>query len=440
MNRKLFGFLLLFFVSVSIPALGAQPESTQEDLVVLPRGQTLEEKQSDYLEALLPSYYYPWECDADTYGFTPPPAGDFRFTSEYESTTGVLVGWPSYGCIFPEITELIRNGIERLKVTVLVPPSARQHAENCLHNRGLTDSQISQIDWVEMPIDSNWIRDYGPEIVSADGLRYMIDMSYYPQLTKNCRHLFGRVKDDAVPSRLPSYGGASWNNPVFRPKLRMEGGNLQTDGNGTCFRTRRVTNARNDFSRWSYTEEELNEVIKQYYNCDVVVLESMVGGVIDHIDMWMTVISAKTILVGKYEPEDDPENAAILDRNARTLEKLGYRVVRIPMPKPYCIVNSGTCVGGKGTIRTCDQPNTTRVWATFLNSIRLGDAMIVPVYKDVPPSLRTVIESQEREALKIFQRELDRKFGKGAVKVIPVVSDVIIPCQGAAHCSAITYQ
>ena len=133
MNRKLFGFLLLFFVSVSIPAVGAQPESTQEDLVVLPRGQTLEEKQADYLEALgLPSYYYPWECDADTYGFTLPPAGDFRFPSEYESTTGVLVGWPSYGCIFPEITELIRNGIERLKVTVLVPPSARQHAEELL--------------------------------------------------------------------------------------------------------------------------------------------------------------------------------------------------------------------------------------------------------------------------------------------------------------------
>jgi len=35
---------------------------------------------------------------------------------------------------------------------------------------------------------------------------------------------------------------------------------------------------------------------------------------------------------------------------------------------------------------------------------------------------------------------LDEEFGVGAVEVIPSVSDTIIPCQGAAHCSAMTYK
>jgi agmatine/peptidylarginine deiminase len=380
---------------------------------------------------------YPWECSPNIYGFTDSPAESVDFPSEYASTTGVMIGWPSWGCVLPEISELIRQSVGRINVTVMVPPSIRQSAESCLKKRGITDEQLSQIEWIEMSLDSVWIRDYGSEIVNGkDGSRHLIDMSYYPVPSNTCNNLLGRPNDDAMPTSL----SATWNYPVHRPQVRLEGGNLQTDGAGTCFRGRRVANARNNFSGWRYNETQLNEVLGRYYNCSVIALESMEGGVIDHIDMWMTIISNKAILVGKYDPSDDPTNAAILDRNAQRLSDMGYRVVRLPMPRLYCRQASMSAIGKENLIRPCSEPNTERIWATYTNSIRLGNVMAVPVYHWVPETLGSDIAQQETEALEIYQTELDREFGPNAVEVVPIVSDVMIPLQGAAHCVTMTYR
>nr|WP_272491343.1 agmatine deiminase family protein [Corallococcus exercitus] len=135
---------------------------------------------------------------------------------------------------------------------------------------------------------------------------------------------------------------------------------------------------------------------------------------------------------------DDAVNAGILDRNARRLADLGYDVVRIPMPTPYCQDAGDTCVGSPERIRECDGTNE-RVWATYLNSIRLGDVMAVPVYRHVPPSQAWRHHGQEQEALATYQWALDREFGAGAVKVVPIPSDTAIPCQGALHCLTKTF-
>ncbi len=421
------------------PEPGLQPRSgaLSQGNTVLPRGLTPDEvlrTESDPSQGA--SQAYAWECNPEAYGFTPAPASRFHFPAEYASTSGLLIGWPSYGCDVTELTELIRTALGRVQVTVLLDTEHQQSAEACLRHRGITDAQLSQVEWVHMPLNAIWMRDFGPEVVNAaDGKRHLIDMSYYPQLSDTCNNLTGRADDDVSPTRLAS----AWNVPVHRAKVRLEGGNLQTDGAGTCFRAQREANKRNCFSRWCYTEEELNEVIGAYHGCQVLSLESLEGGVIDHIDMWMTVLSRKTILVGRYETADDPVNAAILDRNAQRLAGMGYRVVRVPMPKPYCKQLNATCTGQPNLIGPCDG-TSERVWATYMNSIRLGNAMAVPVFRWVPDSHKATIAAQEAEALGIYQRELDREFGRNAVRVTPIQSDSLIPCQGSLHCVTMTYR
>src|SRR5262249_4156630 len=140
-------------------------------------------------------------------------------------------------------------------------------------------------------------------------------------------------------------------------------------------------------------------------------------------------------------PEDaafDPTNAQILDNNAQTLIDAGYTVVRIPQPRRYCTLNTASCIAGAGAQRLCG-PGLARVWATYANSIRVGNRMLVPVYRDVPPALATAIADQEAQALTIFQQELDTEFGPGTVQVVPIVSDAMIPCQGSVHCISMTY-
>jgi agmatine/peptidylarginine deiminase len=204
---------------------------------------------------------------------------------------------------------------------------------------------------------------------------------------------------------------------------------------------------QNNFSRWRYTQAQLDAIYSQYFNCSrVITLESLQSdpygySVIDHVDMFMTFLSARKALVGQYDSADDPGNSAILDRNAMTLQLAGYTVVRIPMPKPYCTRSYiNTCIALPGDARSCLDAGVDRVWATYANSIRIGNKMLVPVYRDVPPALATVIAAQESQALSIYRAELDAEFGPGVVQVVPIVSDAMIPCQGSLHCISMTYK
>jgi agmatine/peptidylarginine deiminase len=209
--------------------------------------------------------------------------------------------------------------------------------------------------------------------------------------------------------------------------------------------------AQNNFSRWQYTQAQLDDVYAQFYKCPrVITLQSLqpdpvtTDPVIDHVDMFMTFISPRKVLIDQYDSADatvDPTNAGTLDANTATMQAAGYTVVRIPSPRRHCtLFRPGTCIAAAGDKRLCTGPADVRVWATYANSIRIGNAVMVPVYRDVPPSLRDAVAAQETTALATYQRELDTEFGPGVVQVIPIISDAMIPCQGSVHCISMTYK
>jgi agmatine/peptidylarginine deiminase len=362
----------------------------------------------------------------------------------------------------PELTELIRNSIRNAETTVLVPNSLLTSAQACLRSRGFTDDDINAVRWYPIrALDGIWIRDYGMEIIEAvdDGHPVFIDMGYYSGRASSCAGPFpGRPNDDVSPTIFAPDFDASTD--IYRPALRTEGGNLQTDGQGTCVHMQREVLARNRFERWSYTQEQLDDQYRNYYQCPVVItlqsfaLDPQAGlcsrQVIDHVDMFMTFISPQTVIVAQVDPEDaafDRVNAQIMENNAETLANAGYNVVRIPQTRRYCTVhrglncNVGTCISNPGDARMCDAEGLLdRVWATYANSIRVGNLMMVPVYHDVPTELADAIAAQEQQALEIFQDTLDAEFGTGQVIVTPIVSDRMIPCQGSVHCISMTYK
>ena len=87
-----------------------------------------------------------------------------------------------------------------------------------------------------------------------------------------------------------------------------------TNGEGLCFTNR----ARSGGSE--HTEQQIASSMRSYYGCQrTVFLEPLVGNVVDHVDMFMTVASESLVLVGTYELGQDPINAAILDQNAERI-------------------------------------------------------------------------------------------------------------------------
>jgi agmatine deiminase len=440
---------------------------------VMPRYMTDEEKAAQ--SSNTPGQLFIWDCFPEIAGFTDPPPLTSRFPTESEQTQGAMYAWPSYGAQMSPLTELIRNSVQQdgYETTVMVTTASRTMAETTLRLRGFDDKMISRINWFITPLNGIWIRDFGAEVlVTPEGNFQFVDMGYYSGSRAGCAaapdQMPGRPSDDVSPTRFAPnlLSGVE----VFRPMLRTEGGNLQTDGLGTCVHMQREVLAANRFTgagiSWMYTQEELDSVYTNFYNCDrVITLESFQldpgptslcsRRVIDHVDMFITFVSPQTVIVARLDEEDaafDPANAAILDRNAQTLSDAGYNIVRIPQPARYCTAihgpscgSAGTCIAGPNETREC-AGTVDRVWATYANSMRVGNRMLVPVYHDpvsdgspLPQEVKDRIIRQEAEALSTYQATLDSEFGPGAVTVVPVVSDDMIPCQGSMHCISMTY-
>jgi len=357
-----------------------------------------------------------WDCFPELAGFTDPPPLTSRFPTESEQTRGAIYAWPSYGATMLPLTELIRNSVQQdgYETTVMVTAASRSTAESTLRNRAFDDDMISRITWFILPLNSIWIRDFGPEVlITPDGTLQFLDMATTGPTAACPPSPDSMWSDEVSPTRLaPSFlGGVD----VFRPMLRAEGGNLQTDGQGTCVHMQRDILQANNFTSggiyWQYAQEDLDNVITSFYNCSrIITLESLgldpgpatIGQrfVIDHVDTFMSFVSRQTVIVARLDPEDaavDPDNAAILERNAQTLSDAGYNVVRIPQPARYCTGSP------------------------------------------LPQEVKDRINRQEAEALTTFQTTLDNELGPGAVTVVPVASDDMIPCQGSIHSISMTY-
>jgi agmatine/peptidylarginine deiminase len=462
---------------------------------------------------------WPWLCDPEYKHDTGPTPDEYHYLGEFDLTNGVLFGMPEwgFGCFMSDQLELMRASMDTgAEVTILTAPKLIPNVKRCLRANGFTGAEIERINFAPVKVDSIWIRDYGPEFQSDrddHSARAVVSPTYNGTLPRpdNCRPLergpltYGRSNDDASPTRLADLVERDKLElrgvdaaEVYRAPLVFEGGNIFTDGEGRCFRNRDGTNRLNTEAffgdgsiagSWTYTEDEIDAVIAEYYNCDegVVVLDSVqptsdrvLGGALDHIDMTVTFLSSDTVLVGAYayqteedesltlvdDVPDDPVNAAILDDNADLLEELGYNVVRIPMPVPFCtrgwncvpdyerdltgetIVpcpdevydDDGTFVGGADP--TTGEP-FLRTWATFANSIRIGDSLMMPSYPESAAALDSdlgqLLLAQEQEAQRVYQQELDRLYGDGAVTVVPVASDGLAPCNGSLQCITKTY-
>jgi len=316
MHRQLIPLVGAVLLSGTVVVAGSEER-------VLPRNMTEEEQAAQAANA--PGFFI-WDCYPELAGFTDPPPKTSRFPTESEQTQGAMYAWPSYGNQMSPLTELIRNSVQQdgYETTVMVTAASRGPAEATLRLRGFDDDMISRINWFITPLNGIWIRDFGAEVlITADGTFQFVDMGYYSSAAATCSAtpdgMPQRPSDDVSPTRFAPnlLGGVD----VFRPMLRTEGGNLQTDGQGTCVHMQREVLRVNRFTgggiSWMYTQEDLDAVYTSFFNCNrVISLESFgldpgpstIGQrtVIDHVDMFMSFVSPLTVIVARLDPETPP--------------------------------------------------------------------------------------------------------------------------------------
>lgn len=310
-----------------------------------------------------------------------------RLPGEFEPQRGLLLSCQYVINSSPQLfVDLVSHVHTRMPVVALVNSAEEyRHAKTLLRSHAIP---LDQVRFAEVAHDTKWVRDYGPIILESEtGFPIMLDARYDA----------GREQDDQVPAAIAPFLEVHWVPVPFV----VEGGNLLTNGR----RLGVMTGTTNDDSiRSPQDQERYLTTLRHLYGFDqLVVLEALIGEPTGHVDMFATFPSADTVIVGSYDPEEDAENAALLDRNAALLEKVTtgsgpLRVIRIPMPT-----------------------HRDGVWRTYTNVIYANGLLLVPVY----PQADAVLQL---EALDVFQAALP------GWQIEGVDASDIIESNGALHC------
>jgi agmatine/peptidylarginine deiminase len=203
--------------------------------------------------------------------------------------------------------------------------------------------------WVPVfcEVDTPWTRDWGPhQVATPDGRRALVDHVFlgYPWVPADCTAEDITYRwDPADTLDGEDLAVAALARALDLPTVELPavatGGNLLTDGHGRAFCTeaQRVENLALPGPAGPLDDAGYRALLRERLGIrDLVVLENTEPVGIQHIDCWMKVVDAETLLV-KRAPEGHPEHAPV-ERNVERLRALRtpsggrYRILRIDCP------------------------------------------------------------------------------------------------------------
>lgn len=322
------------------------------------------------------------------FGGTEPPPEGVRAIADFEKMRVLHLALPGWIDHDDTYVSLLVHASKQGRVRVSASSerdTARIIAK--LRDKGAVMDRI-EFDHVE-PVETIWMRDYGPIPVSTSAGSGVVDFNYAPDCTN----------DDAYPTRSRAEGQQIWRSDTY-----IDGGNLVTDGQGTCFTTEELAYEA------ATTTDVVGEVVRRWAGCDrLVVLEALEGDSAPHVDMLLTAAPNGVLLLASFDPTEDAANAEVMKRNRRRLvERAGkdghadWKLVDLPTPP------------------TLHRPDATVV-RTWNNLLPFNGVVFVPDYSKVPTE-RVV------QAWNLIQAAYPGRELRG------VAADPLIEFGGAVHC------
>ncbi len=329
-----------------------------------------------------------------------------QFPAEWAPQAAIMLTWPhAHSDWRPWLAEA-----DATFLALAVQISRRQNllvacrdAEHRDHVLGLLGASLADLRRVRMylaPSNDTWVRDHGPLTVLQNGKPLLLDFQFNGWGGK-----FDAALDNQLTARLHQ-AGAFGDTPLEPRDLILEGGSVESDGQGALLTTRAclLSQGRNDLEQ-ADMEAQLRETlgVERFLWLDH---GHLAGDDTDsHIDTLARFCDPQTIT---YQGCDDPQDEHYADlqamaaqlRDLRTPEGAPYRLVALPFPRPI------------------HDPSGRRLPAGYANFLIMNDAVLVPVYGD--PVDRTALEA------------LGGCFpGR---EIVPVDCSVLIRQYGSLHC------
>ncbi len=303
-----------------------------------------------------------------------PPAG-FHIPAEYEPVGAVVIGWAGYTNMLSAIGRAVTGPAHAQLWGVAAPASIQ----------GVPAASYTKIN---APIDSVWMRDYGPFGLAAGNRPGIVDTTY--------RHYQERRNDDVLPANL----GKAKKIEVFAMPIILDGGNLMVDSKNDLFMTKRVYIWNSDKS-----QGQVDSLLKTYFGVKNIYSFEYSGypgepsDGTGHIDMFMKLLNDHTVLISVAETEpfkSNSEKAVAFFKNRKAADGEMFKVI---------------------TVKGWEESGT---WYTYTNSLIVNNVAIIPSYAG---------HAAEEAAAKAAYEA-----GISGVTVVQVPSDDSITAGGSIHC------
>jgi agmatine/peptidylarginine deiminase len=328
-----------------------------------------------------------------------------RFPAEWEKQSFLQLTFPhqesDWSYILDEVTacfvEIIETAAKFQEVLVV--------CDNVKRVKSFFDS-TQNIFFVQAESNDTWARDHGGITVLENGKAVIHDYIFNGWGDK-----FGAGLDNHITKKL--YDKGIFENCSIRTfELVLEGGSLESDGNGTILTTSECLLSKNRNEHLS--KNQIEQHLKENFGAERILWLNhgyLTGDDTDsHIDTLARFCDEKTIAyVGCENLEDEHYEA--LQQMKMELQQFSdfkgnpYKLVEVPLPD------------------ACFDTDGNRLPATYVNFTIINGAVLVPVYG----------VSQDEKALEILQGCFPNR------KVIGVNCRILIEQHGSLHCVTMQY-
>jgi len=293
-----------------------------------------------------------------------------RLPAEWEPQSAVLIAWPHAGTDWADRLDSVETtyvalaaAVVRFQLLIIVVPDAALHAhvEARLRERGV---DLKRVSFVELPYDDTWLRDSGPiTLTTSDDHYQLTDFRFTGWGGK-----FGSEQDDALVAGLFRAGLFGKGASHRRIDWALEGGAIESDGEGTVLTTWRCLVQRHP----EQSREDMSGILRDGLHADRVLWLDygyLEGDDTDaHIDTLARFAPGERIVFQACDDASDPhhdELQRMADEMAalRTRDGRPYQLYPLPWAEP--ILDEGR-----------------RLAASYANYLIVNGAVLVPAYGD----------------------------------------------------------
>ena len=294
------------------------------------------------------------------------PGEKIVFPAEWADQSGVMITWPHEKTDWADMLQdvevcfvaLVKAITEREKVLIVCP-------DQLLLSNKLKNCRVENLIFAELASNDTWARDHGAITVMIDGKLMLYDFTFNGWGMK-----FASNFDNQITSSL--YLQGVFQDKVFyknKQNLILEGGSVESDGEGTILTTRACLLSANRNQYLSEDEIELN--LKDLFGAEQILWLSsgyVAGDDTDsHVDTLARFCDAQTIAYVKCEDVNDEHYEALRNMeyelmSFRTLKDQPYNLIPLPMADAV-------------------YDGEFRLPATYANFLIINGAVLVPFYE-----------------------------------------------------------